>query len=653
MKSFLLTAFFLSSLFVSAQTETAIKSTIKEVTVFNRGAELTRTAAVNLKVGNNLLVFRNLSPVLDEKSLQFSAEGSFSVLALNYEIRYNEQLEKKQQAANLNKQLGDLADEVKIKKDRLAICVSEEQVLVNNTDFDTWTNMNVAQLEQGVDFVKRRLILIKQEKHNLRNEIEELNKKRQKTVNELQEIRITESKPEGVVLVKVLAEKAQNLTANLSYVVADATWEPYYDLRVENTSSPLNIQYKAKVSQNTGEDWDDVKLALSTGNPYEDGKLPVLNPWYLNYSSSRYNRAIALPAPQRNGITGTLSGIVVDNLSAEAIPYANVVALNQNGNIISGISTDVDGKFKLELKEPAQRLEVSFIGYNKYSQILNADQFYTVKLSEASEQLSEVVISYERPRRDKSNSSSTVESEAIYNMATRDVKTISGKLAGVSVGGKPSQFGDAQEFKISQNPVNLKFEVALPYDVPSDGQQYRVAIKEYAKEADYLYQAVPKLNKNAFLTAEITEWEELNLLDGSAGIYYEGTYLGETELKVSEASDTLKISLGKDQNIVVQRNTAEETESKSFLSGKRSERFHYVLQVRNNKTGTMRLEIKDQFPISGNTEITVDREESTGGKVDDKTGIVTWDVTLQPKDEKKIDLIYTIKYPKNRTINVY
>ena len=111
--------------------------------------------------------------------------------------------------------------------------------------------------------------------------------------------------------------------------------------------------------------------------------------------------------------------------------------------------------------------------------------------------------------------------------------------------------------------------------------------------------------------------------------------------------------MGKDKNVVVRRRTVEETSSKKLLSGKVEELFHYQIKVRNNKPAPIRLQITDQFPVSGNSDIAVEREESSGGKVDDKSGLINWDFILEPSVEKELDLIYKVRYPKKRIVNLY
>ena len=641
-----------------AAEEVSIKSSINRVTVFTLGAEVSREISMNIKTGENVLAFEGLSPILDEKSIQFTADGDLSIVSINYEIRYPESTSaQKLEAQALSKKLEDFQEQLREQNDILVVSKREEEILLANTDFDIWKDMNSVELKQGMDLVRTRLTEIKKIQRQARKQIDTINLERQKVINKLTEMRIEDAKPDGVLVVKLDAKRAFSTKGKITYVVADAGWEPYYDLRVEDISKPLRIEYKAKVYQKTGEKWDDVKITLSTGNPYESGQLPQLDPWFLNFISQGYYQNQNRPVtPQKGGFTGDFKGVIVDAKTGESLPFVNVVLMDQNRGVIGGSSTDIDGKFTVNANSPITIMEVSFVGYQTQTIYLNEQKrFQTIKMNESAEQLEEVVITYEAAKVER-----RVHSEDIVNMAVRDVSSVRAQSAGVTSSGKVftnERYVDGVKvtggsFTISQNPVNLKFEVEKPYDIPSDGEQYKVAITEHNKDANYLYRAVPKLNEHAFLTAELTDWEELNLMNGSAGIYLEGTYLGETFLNPEEASDTLAISLGKDENIVVMREAVQMKEGKKFLSSKVEEKFHYEIKVRNNKSAALSLEILDQFPVSANEEITVEREEASDGEVDSKTGLVTWKFTLQPKEEKKLDLKYNVRYPKGRMVNL-
>ena len=73
----------------------------------------------------------------------------------------------------------------------------------------------------------------------------------------------------------------RSVNFTLGYFVSDANWKPSYDLRVKDISKPLNLTFKANINQNSGEDWKDVKLSLSTGEPQKKGVAPVFGTWYV------------------------------------------------------------------------------------------------------------------------------------------------------------------------------------------------------------------------------------------------------------------------------------------------------------------------------------------------------------------------------------
>ncbi|RZK30463.1 MAG: mucoidy inhibitor MuiA family protein, partial [Hymenobacter sp.] len=87
--------------------------------------------------------------------------------------------------------------------------------------------------------------------------------------------------------VTVTNKTAKNATLEIDYVVSNAGWYPVYDLRAKDSKSPVQLNYKAQVYQNTGIDWSNVKLKLSTSNPSLGGTKPVLSSWFLNFYEPR------------------------------------------------------------------------------------------------------------------------------------------------------------------------------------------------------------------------------------------------------------------------------------------------------------------------------------------------------------------------------
>ncbi len=198
--------------------------------------------------------------------------------------------------------------------------------------------------------------------------------------------------------------------------------------------------------------------------------------------------------------------------------------------------------------------------------------------------------------------------------------------------------------------VNTSFDIDLPYTIPSDGQQHLVAIKKYELPASYRYYAVPKLDKDAFLQAEITNWEDLNLLPGQTNIFYEGTYVGQGNIDVRNVKDTMTISLGRDKKIVVKRERDIKLRSVKTIGTNIRETFAYSITIRNTRKESINLIVQDQQPVSNDKDIIIEDKETGGSEYDETTGMMKWSVPLNANETKILSFGYTIKYPKGKTV---
>ena len=199
--------------------------------------------------------------------------------------------------------------------------------------------------------------------------------------------------------------------------------------------------------------------------------------------------------------------------------------------------------------------------------------------------------------------------------------------------------------------ANLEYEIDIPYTIPSDGQDYSIKMKELSVAVKYIYHAVPKLDEDAFLTAELTEWTKLNLLPGKSNIYYEGTFVGSSNIDTEKASDTLSISLGRDKNIAIKREGNTELFDKRVVGNYIKETIGWKISVRNNKDAKINIVIEDQFPLSYRKSIDVDRIDYVGAKLDDKTGMLLWDLELNANESKDVQFNYQVRYPKYLNMN--
>jgi uncharacterized protein (TIGR02231 family) len=198
--------------------------------------------------------------------------------------------------------------------------------------------------------------------------------------------------------------------------------------------------------------------------------------------------------------------------------------------------------------------------------------------------------------------------------------------------------------------TTVTFDVNVPCSVPTDGKQQTIEIQRLTTSAEYRYVTTPKLSQFAFLTANITDWASLSLQSGEATLYFENSFVGKSSVDVSQVTDTLALSLGNDNGIVVKREKRTDFTSRKSLGANKTETFSYLISIRNNKTVPVRLTLKDQIPISSNSGITVEALELSGGKVNGVTGEVRWDLDINKQETKQLILTYSVKYPRDKKV---
>ncbi len=201
--------------------------------------------------------------------------------------------------------------------------------------------------------------------------------------------------------------------------------------------------------------------------------------------------------------------------------------------------------------------------------------------------------------------------------------------------------------EMHEQATTVEYAIATPFSVPSDGLPHTIAVQEHNLSASYQHYATPKLEKDAFLYARTTGWEDLGLLSGEANVFFEGTYVGKSFLDLGTPKDTLEISLGRDKGVVVERVKRKNANDKALLGSTRTATVAWDLTVRNTKGTTVDLELRDQYPLSPQSEIEVKLASDGGASVDKDKGLLTWKLKLAPKESKKAGFVYTVKYPKD------
>ena len=493
------------------------------------------------------------------------------------------------------------------RKAALAVVKAGQEVLKNNCTIGGKSNaLTMATVREATAYFTERMKALTAEELTIGGQLEELSGRHRQVSRELAQVKGKDLKRTGEILVGIHAPAACTVTFTLSYYVKNAGWFPSYDIRSESLTEPLSITYKANIFQHTGEAWKNVALSLSSSSPSTGNVAPRLLPYRLNYGW-----AAPVYRDEMNG--NNVSGIVSDAITHEPLIGATVKI---PGTTI-GCATDVDGRYSLTMPEGQHRLEFAYIGYTSRTVDVRSNYSGHCYLEFVQKE----------PRGN--------------NLIAKEEVVAEEEAGSIPI-----------EVEQTRQPTGYEFGIKMPYTVLSDNKPIVAEIGRYELPVSYVYRCTPKIDKDAFLMAQVTDWSKLNLLEGEANIYFEGTFIGKSVLDVNTAGDTLSFSLGRDRQIAVQRTKEHEYTSRKLMGAMQTQTIGWKISVRNNRPQAVDLTLYDQLPVSANSSITVTAEEVSGGKVDGDTGIVTWPLTLQPGEQRDLILRYKVKYPKDRRLEV-
>jgi uncharacterized protein (TIGR02231 family) len=215
------------------------------------------------------------------------------------------------------------------------------------------------------------------------------------------------------------------------------------------------------------------------------------------------------------------------------------------------------------------------------------------------------------------------------------------------------EFDDAfmYDAKVVENQLNVDFVVSLPQSIPSDGKYHLTSLEQYELPSVYKYHSVPKLDKGAFLLAKVSNWGQYNLLPGTANIFFEGAYVGESFINPNQTSDTLLLSMGRDERVQIKRKEIKDFTSTKFIGSNKTQTFTYEIEVRNNKGYAIEIEILDQIPVSRNKQIEVKLENAGGAKIHEESGKLEWLLKLNPGQTQKLTFSFSVKSPKDIVVS--
>ena len=258
------------------------KLDINSATLFLTAAEVVSTARISVSKGDNEISFTNVAGNINVESIMVSATNGVSVTGITFQNNYLV-------AENISPKAQELKDSIELMENakqpmNTKITVLNEQIAIlqsNKKVTGDHTGLSVEELQKMLDLVNSKMEGYINEKYKLEQQIKKINDRIARLKSQLDAEQQKGYQPGGKITVKLYAKESTNSSFTVSYITPNAGWTPSYDLWADDTYQPITLYYKAKVHQNCGVDWNNIRLKLSTGNPQEGMNPPTISAWYL------------------------------------------------------------------------------------------------------------------------------------------------------------------------------------------------------------------------------------------------------------------------------------------------------------------------------------------------------------------------------------
>ena len=401
-KSFILTCLLFASTWLRATEKETIKATLTEVTVYAQGAQMHHKANYSVNAGVTEIIIEGISAFIDAKSIQVKGTGDLVLLDTKFSFYYPQPTNALNQGTSLKikRDIQLLEDSLRVMDFDIRDIQDEINVLNASKSIIASNGMvrSIGKVNDSINLLKQTIEYYTLKMNELNKKIIVLEKKRQeKAFRKIaMETRLTDLKnyqnnngeiennksPIPRITITVSAKTPVTGKLNFSYVVSNAGWTPIYDLRSDASTGKIELTYKAEVFQSSGLDWDNIKLNISTNNPYVNKTKPTLNPWYIDYNIYK--------SENRKGKMDKLQEVQITSQALFNRGYAYSEDMDDDKNIMGAdqfttvVHRLISAEFKIDLPYSIKSNNEKHMVLIKSTNLDTKFKYYTVPKLDAS-----------------------------------------------------------------------------------------------------------------------------------------------------------------------------------------------------------------------------------------------------------------------------
>ena len=471
----------------------------------------------------------------------------------------------------------------------------------------------------------------------------------------------------------IASERPLETSVSVNYRLPNAYWRPIYELHVDVNKSRLQRSFGVSVKQESGEDWSQIKLKVSTGDDKTLLTRPKIQSWLLGEEQQFKPRIIA--ARSSNPPPTFQAPVLKTRADEEGQSGARSLELRlQNAQsqihlitrelpTLGGLERSFGGAINFTVQEerselpsamldatspaapsvilgapspaPSSRGEGGGHRYREGAQAARAPKLGSASPPRASVASDSVMVTSMSPRSDNSRPHNTQRRRAGSSRAR----------GGLSL-------SDQVQYLPDHSPYRYRFIAPNPATILNGAEAITVPMTVHREEIRLVYESTPALSPHAYLTGEAIHRGQSPILAGRASLFSGGSFIGVTELPTVLQGGEFTLHLGADPDLKVKRQLEIESETSGVFSRTETHTYTVRLHVVNHKQRAVQIKLYDVLPMSDHEEVEVKLISSRPSVVieDKKVNVVSWELSLKAGEKREVTLRYQISHPAGQKV---
>lgn len=643
---------------IAETTEKTEPSRIQSVTLYSSFAYVTKNLRAKVKAGSSEIYLGEIPGRVAERTVSVRFPDSskkIKILGIRSKVRIERKARTKEIASLLKRQ-ETLNDQIELLSLEIQELIAEEKTIVKISPVirkEPSPQEEIADPEFLSGFQKQyheylnQLSLIRQKKLEVLDRVREEGLVVDARLDHLGRL---EAKQKKEIYLEVETSEDTETLIEYKYLISGASWYPKYSLQLTDESRNGQLSWFALVRNDTGEDWEKVKLFFTASNPDLDIDLPIVREWRIRTQVSVEDEKQQEAQDYSNEDINIAAAKERSEYKKEEAPRKKSKRAASKTDGYAQNNTSAKNS-QAPIKQSRQILQDNYS--NRQNSIKTEDNLNQLKNDLANQQ-----DNFNDGRYDQANyygQEALKKFSKLSDFSRKELSSI--ETYTEELLRKGSLILSSQKIPGGLIPPTLlegfdyQYTSGISETILSDRSFNKVFLKKKSLILSPGYFTSPLSGPGAYLTVETSNSEGEPLLAGPMEVFSGNTLLGNTVLSTSKPGERIRMELGQDRDILVNRRETSFEQKEGMISSRTKIKYKVSIEVRNRKKRNVTLTLIDRVPYTVDDSVEIKFEFGKDIPIKNEEGILTYNIELPSGGKKVIEFEYSVSHPsENRLI---